>query len=51
MTYKQDDLEFMADWGWKMYIEDAELAVDKTKEISGADKLFLGERASAECSL
>ncbi len=42
ITYTQDDLKFMKSWGWKMYVEDAELAIDKTKEVSGADKIFLG---------
>ena len=41
-TYTQNELKFMKSWGWKMYMEDAELAIDKAKEISGADKLFLG---------
>ncbi len=41
-TYTQDDLKFMAEWGWKMYMEDAELVIDKVKDVSGADKVFLG---------
>ncbi len=41
-TYTQDDLKFMKNWGWEMYMEDAELSFDKAKEISGEDKLFLG---------
>lgn len=40
--YAQSDLDFMKDWGWKMYVDDAKLAVDKAKEVSGEDKLFIG---------
>jgi len=42
MTYDPGDLGFMKSWGWTVFIEDTELAVGKAKEISGADKLFLG---------
>lgn len=40
--YAPADLDFMKDWGWKMYVDDAKLAVDKAKEVSGEDKLFIG---------
>jgi pimeloyl-ACP methyl ester carboxylesterase len=40
-TIEQEDLGFMADWGWKMFVEDAKLAINKVKEVSGADKIFI----------
>ena len=33
-------LGFMANWGWDQYISDIKEAVAKTKEISGANKIF-----------
>ncbi|VUT25315.1 MAG: Alpha/beta hydrolase family protein [Candidatus Methanolliviera sp. GoM_oil] len=41
-TYGPKDIKFMKDWGWKMYMGDMKLAVDKAKEVSGEDKIFLG---------
>jgi len=42
IDYTQNDIAFMKDWGWKMYVDDAKLAVDKAKKVSGEDKLFIG---------
>jgi pimeloyl-ACP methyl ester carboxylesterase len=36
-----NELGFMADWGWDQWISDMKEAVDKTKEVSGANKIFV----------
>lgn len=37
-----DDLKFMADWGWEVWLNDIKAAVNKVKEISGVEKIYLG---------
>ena len=34
-------LAFMANWGWDQWISDIKEAVDKTKEVSGAEKIYM----------
>jgi hypothetical protein len=40
-TLNASQLSFMADWGQDMYMSDLREAVLKTKEISGAQKIFM----------
>jgi pimeloyl-ACP methyl ester carboxylesterase len=35
-------LSFMANWGWDQWISDIKEAVNKTKEVSGASKIYMG---------
>jgi pimeloyl-ACP methyl ester carboxylesterase len=35
-------LSFMANWGWTQWISDIKEAVDKAKEVSGAQKIYMG---------
>jgi pimeloyl-ACP methyl ester carboxylesterase len=41
ISLNASQLGFMADWGWAQWISDMKEAVDKTKEISGATKVFI----------
>jgi len=34
-------LSFMVDWGWDQWISDIKEAVDKAKEVSGAQKIYM----------
>jgi pimeloyl-ACP methyl ester carboxylesterase len=36
-----DKTEFMKDWGWDFFVNDAKVAIDKAKELSGFKKIFL----------
>jgi pimeloyl-ACP methyl ester carboxylesterase len=40
-TLNVSQLSFMKDWGWDMYVSDVKEAVNKAKEVSGAQKVFL----------
>ena len=40
-TMNVSQLSFMKDWGWDMYVSDVKEAVDKAKETSGAQRVFL----------
>ncbi len=35
------DLSFMIDWGWDQWISDIKAAVDLTKELSGAERIYM----------
>jgi pimeloyl-ACP methyl ester carboxylesterase len=37
----QDQLSFMAEWGWDQWISDIKEAVNKAKEVSGAKRIYL----------
>jgi hypothetical protein len=36
-----EETEFMKDWGWDFFVNDAKVAINKAKELSGFKKLFL----------
>ena len=36
-----NQLSFMADWGWDQWISDIKEAVDKAKEVSGAERIYM----------
>lgn len=40
-TVKPNETAFMANWGYDQWISDTKEAVDKTKEVSGASKIFI----------
>ena len=40
-TMNVSQLSFMKDWGWDMYVSDVKEAVDKAKETSGAQRVFV----------
>jgi pimeloyl-ACP methyl ester carboxylesterase len=35
------DLQFMTHWGWNLFVEDTKEAIEKTKSLSGFDKVFI----------
>ena len=41
MNFNKSQLSFTADWGIDQFMSDIKEAVDKTKEISGAQKVFM----------
>jgi len=41
LTVKSNETAFMANWGYDQWISDTKEAVDKTKEVSGASKIFI----------
>ena len=42
VNFNKSQLAFMADWGMDQFISDIKEAVDKAKEVSGAQKVFMG---------
>ncbi|MEM2143790.1 MAG: alpha/beta fold hydrolase [Candidatus Jordarchaeaceae archaeon] len=40
-TMNKSELSFMANWGWDQWISDIKAAIDLTKKVSGADKIYL----------
>ena len=39
--YEAEDLKFMNNWGWDLFVEDAKAAIEKTKKVSGFNKVFI----------
>ena len=39
--YEPEDLIFMTNWGWDLFVEDTKSAIEKTKELSGFSKVFI----------
>jgi pimeloyl-ACP methyl ester carboxylesterase len=39
--YEAKDLKFMNNWGWDLFVEDAKTAIEKTKKVSGFNKVFI----------
>lgn len=40
-TSTTSQLQFMLNWGWDQWISDTKEAVDKAKQVSGANKIFM----------
>jgi pimeloyl-ACP methyl ester carboxylesterase len=40
-TLNSSQLSFMADWGWDQWMSDIKEAVDKAKEVSGAEGIYM----------
>lgn len=40
-NYETKDLEFMTNWGWDLFVEDTKAAIEKTKKLSGYNKVFI----------
>jgi pimeloyl-ACP methyl ester carboxylesterase len=41
INLNSSQLAFMANWGWDQWISDIKEAVDKTKEVSGAERIYM----------
>ena len=39
--YEAEDLKFMNNWGWDLFVEDGKAAIEKTKKVSGFNKVFI----------